>query len=165
MKRLSKYRRHPLAAALVIAMGLLLVGSVYSLASTASPAQASNARSQAIKEGRQMFLKGCSSCHGLNAEGTAAGPSLIGVGAAAVDFQVGTGRMPMADASVQAMARTPQFTPAQTLALAEYVASLAPGPAIPSQEALKSRARRRTISHQLRDVPQLRRTRRRTNSG
>jgi len=136
MNRLSKYRRHPLAAVLVVVMGLLLVGSLYSLASSASPAQATNARSQAVEEGRQMFLKGCSSCHGLNAEGTDTGPSLIGVGAAAVDFQVGTGRMPMADASVQAMARTPQFTPEQTVAIAEFVASLAPGPGIPSQEAL-----------------------------
>ncbi len=136
MKRLSKYRRHPLAAALVIVIGLLSVGSLYAFASSASPAQATNARSQAIEEGRQMFLKGCSSCHGLNAEGTGNGPSLIGVGAAAVDFQVGTGRMPLGDASVQAMARTPQFTPEQTVALAEYVASLAPGPAIPSQESL-----------------------------
>lgn len=136
MKRLSKYRRHPLAAALVIVIGLLSVGSLYAFASSASPAQATNARSQAIEEGRQMFLRGCSSCHGLNAEGTGNGPSLIGVGAAAVDFQVGTGRMPLGDASVQAMARTPQFTPEQTMALAEYVASLAPGPAIPSQESL-----------------------------
>jgi ubiquinol-cytochrome c reductase cytochrome c subunit len=136
MKRISKYRRHPLAAVLVILMGLLFVGSIYSFASSTSPAQASNARSTAIKEGQQIFLKGCSSCHGLNAEGTGSGPSLIGAGAAAVDFQVGTGRMPMADASVQAMARTPQYTPAQTMAIAEYIASLAPGPAIPSQAAL-----------------------------
>ena len=136
MKRLSKYRRHPLAAALVIGLGLLLVGSIYSFATPAPPAEATNARNQAVQEGRQMFLKGCSSCHGLNAEGTKIAPALIGVGAAAVDFQVGTGRMPMADASVQAMAKTPQYSPTETLALAEYIASLAPGPAIPSQESL-----------------------------
>lgn len=136
MKRLSQYRRHPLAAALVIVLGLLLVGTIYSFASPVSTAEASNARSQLIQEGRQMFLKGCSSCHGLNAEGTPTGPSLIGVGAAAVDFQVGTGRMPAADASVQVIRKPPQYTPEQTAALAEYIASLAPGPAIPSQAAL-----------------------------
>lgn len=53
------------------------------------------ARTAAIEEGRQLFLKGCSSCHGLNAEGAAIAPSLIGVGAASVDFQVATGRMPV----------------------------------------------------------------------
>ncbi len=136
MKRLSQYRRHPLAAALVIVLGLLLVGTIYSFASPANTAEASNARSQLIQEGRQMFLKGCSSCHGLNAEGTPSGPSLIGVGAAAVDFQVSTGRMPAADASVQVLRKPPQYTPEQTAALAEYIASLAPGPAIPSQAAL-----------------------------
>lgn len=136
MKRLSKYRRHPLAAALVIVFGLLLMGSIYSFASPASPAQAINATGHAGKEGQQIFLRGCSSCHGINAEGTKIAPSLIGVGAAAVDFQVGTGRMPMADASVQAVAKPPQYTPEQTALLAAYIASLAPGPAIPSQQSL-----------------------------
>ena len=42
----------------------------------------------------------------------------------------------MADASVQAIAKTPQYSPTETMALAEYIASLAPGPAIPSQESL-----------------------------
>ena len=56
-----------------------------------------------VEEGREIFLRGCSSCHGLNAEGGGIAPALIGVGAASVDFQVGTGRMPMADMSVQAM--------------------------------------------------------------
>src|SRR5690606_19312344 len=78
----------------------------------------------------------CASCHGLNAEGTAAGPNLHGVGAAAVDFQVGTGRMPMAASGPQAEQKPVQFTEEQIAALATYVASLAPGPAIPADEYL-----------------------------
>ena len=98
-----------------------------------------------VAEGRQLFVEGCSSCHGLNAEGIDGatvnnggngGPSLIGVGAAAVDFQVSTGRMPLAGPEAQAPAKTPIYTPEETAALAAYVASLAPGPAIPSEEQL-----------------------------
>jgi ubiquinol-cytochrome c reductase cytochrome c subunit len=89
-----------------------------------------------IEEGRQIFLKGCSSCHGLNAEGAQIAPSLIGVGAASVDFQVGTGRMPMADMSTQAMRKDPLYDAEETAALAAYVASLAPGPAIPAESSL-----------------------------
>jgi Cytochrome c, mono- and diheme variants len=55
---------------------------------------------------------------------------LIGVGGASVDFQVGTGRMPMADMSQQAMRKEPVYTEEETAALAAYVASLAPGPAV-----------------------------------
>ena len=63
-------------------------------------------------------------------------PSLIGVGAASVDFQVGTGRMPMADMSQQAMRKKPVYTDEQVAALAAYVASLAPGPAAITNEEL-----------------------------
>jgi ubiquinol-cytochrome c reductase cytochrome c subunit len=52
---------------------------------------------------------------------------------AAVDFQVGTGRMPMADLGVQAVRKRPAYNPDQVAALAAYVSSLAPGPAIPSE--------------------------------
>ncbi len=116
---------------------LFAIGTTFSVASaTTTPSQSAFARSVAIDEGRQLFLKGCSSCHGLNAEGGAIAPSLIGVGAASVDFQVGTGRMPMADMSTQAMRKNPVYDEKEVAALAEYVASLAPGPAIPTDELL-----------------------------
>jgi ubiquinol-cytochrome c reductase cytochrome c subunit len=55
------------------------------------------------------------------------------VGAAAVDFQVGTGRMPMAQPGQQAPRKKPVYTDEETAALAAYVASLGPGPAIPDE--------------------------------
>ena len=56
----------------------------------------------------------------------------MGVGAASVDFQVSTGRMPLAGPNVQApRIDTVKFTEEQIAAMAAYVASLAPGPAIP----------------------------------
>jgi ubiquinol-cytochrome c reductase cytochrome c subunit len=129
--RLSKFRRQKFAGPVLVVAALLTIGSAFSIASALPSAQKSevSAQSTLVGEGKQIFLKGCSSCHGLNAEGGAIAPSLIGVGAAAVDFQVGTGRMPMADMSQQAMRKKPLYDPAQTAALAAYVASLAPGPA------------------------------------
>jgi ubiquinol-cytochrome c reductase cytochrome c subunit len=93
---------------------------------------------QAVAEGKTLFAEGCSSCHGLNAEGTTDGPSLIGVGAAAVDFQVSSGRMPMATQGVQAPRKQVIYTKDEIAALAAYVASLAPGPAIPSDEDIST---------------------------
>lgn len=137
MKRLSRYRKHRYAGPLFLTFALLIIGTSFSVANASTQkSTATFSRTTAIDAGRQIFLKGCSSCHGLNLEGGSIAPSLIGVGAASVDFQVGTGRMPMADMTVQAMRKTPIYTPEQVAALAEYVASLAPGPAIPGAELL-----------------------------
>ena len=137
MKRLSRYRRHKAAGPLLLIFALLAIGTTFSVASaTVTETQSVFDRSASIEEGKQIFLKGCSSCHGLNAEGASIAPSLIGVGAASVDFQVGTGRMPMADMSTQAMRKPRVYNEEETAALAAYVASLAPGPAIPGESEL-----------------------------
>jgi ubiquinol-cytochrome c reductase cytochrome c subunit len=137
MKRLSRYRRHRAAGPMLLILALLSIGTTFSVASaTPSKSELVLARSAMIQEGKEIFLKGCSSCHGLNAEGGGIAPSLIGVGAASVDFQVATGRMPMADMSTQAMRKAPVYSPQEVAALAAYVASLAPGPEIPGDELL-----------------------------
>jgi len=137
VKRISRYRRHKAAGPFLLLFALLTVGATFSVASATTSAETTAAdRSVQIEEGRQIFLKGCSSCHGLNAEGAQIAPSLIGVGAASVDFQVGTGRMPMADMSTQAMRKDPIYDAEETAALAAYVATLAPGPAIPAESSL-----------------------------
>ena len=137
MKRISRYRRHKAAGPFLLLLALLAIGATFSVASATSDIETTSAdRSVQIEEGRQIFLKGCSSCHGLNAEGAQIAPSLIGVGAASVDFQVGTGRMPMADMSTQAMRKEPLYDAVETAALAAYVASLAPGPEIPAESSL-----------------------------
>jgi ubiquinol-cytochrome c reductase cytochrome c subunit len=132
-------RRSPLATFALIAIGLGLTGGVYAAANATPSASADSATAtqQQVDDGEHLFQANCASCHGMNAVGTDAAPSLIGVGAAAVDFQVGTGRMPMAMDGPQAEAKTPQFTDEQTAELAAYVASLAPGPGIPDASLLK----------------------------
>ena len=134
MNSLAARRRHPAATVVVLVLALLTTGLLYS--ALASPrAEASTSYSQAsVDEGRALFAANCSSCHGLQAQGSDAAPSLIGVGAASVDFQVGTGRMPLKADSAQAPEKQTQFTAEEVTALAAYVASLAPGPAIPSEE-------------------------------
>ena len=122
---------------MLLIFALLAIGTTFSVASaTVEQTESVFDRSASIEEGKQIFLKGCSSCHGLNAEGASIAPSLIGVGAASVDFQVGTGRMPMADMSTQAMRKPRVYNEEETAALAAYVASLAPGPAIPDESEL-----------------------------
>lgn len=127
-------RRHPLASVSLILIGLMSTGGAYALFTTSAAADTQAAHAEVLDEGQKLFAANCASCHGLNLEGTDVGPTLIGVGAASVDFQVGTGRMPAAASGPQAEVKPVQFTAEQIAALAEYVASVSPGPAIPATE-------------------------------
>jgi len=137
--RLSAKRRSPLAGLVVLLLGLLMTGGLYAAVSPAS-ADSEQSDQSLVEQGRALFLVGCASCHGKNGEGITTknggqyGPPLVGVGAAAVDFQVGTGRMPMTQPGMQAPAKPQVYNEDEIRALAAYVASLGPGPAIPSEE-------------------------------
>lgn len=129
-------RRSPLASVALLLIGLLATGGVYAIVTSSATASTATQTASDAEEGEKLFLANCSSCHGIGAVGTTDAPSLIGVGAAAVDFQVGTGRMPMAASGPQAEKKPPQFTAEQTEQLAIYVATLGIGPGIPSEELL-----------------------------
>ncbi|MFT4264902.1 MAG: cytochrome c [Nocardioides sp.] len=124
---------------MVLLLGaLLLSGGLYAAFSPASSAEDTASTGDALK-GRELFLVGCAFCHGQNAEGLKddkgqnIGPSLIGVGAASVDFQMGTNRMPLAAPGQQAPAKKKQvYTDEEIADISAYVASLAPGPSIPT---------------------------------
>jgi quinol---cytochrome-c reductase cytochrome c subunit len=131
VKALASRRRHPAAILLVLILGLIATGGLYSLLAP-KPAQAAVAAADDVAGGRKLFLANCATCHGLNGEGSKTAPSLAGVGAAAVDFQVGTGRMPLAGPGVQAAkGKQVLFTNQQISDMAAYVATLGPGPPIP----------------------------------
>jgi len=137
VKALSQKRRHPLAAIALLLMGLLVTGGLYAVATTVNQAKATTSFSaNDVEEGGKLFESNCATCHGMGASGSKSGPSLVGVGAAAVDFQVGTGRMPMQMNGPQAYKKPAQFNEEQTRQLAAYVASLGPGPAIPEEHLL-----------------------------
>lgn len=133
----STGRRHPLATVALIVVGLMATGGTYALFTTSATAETSVAAQATLQDGGKLFAANCATCHGMNLQGSTQGPTLIGVGAASVDFQVGTGRMPLAASGPQAEQKPVQFTEEQVSALATFVASKAPGPAIPSAKYLQ----------------------------
>ncbi|MFE2531140.1 c-type cytochrome [Streptomyces sp. NPDC059371] len=134
MKKLSARRRHPLAAVVVLLLALAATGGLYAAFAPAGKAQADEtAQSLGITEGQKLYSVGCASCHGTGGQGSSDGPSLVGVGAAAVDFQVGTGRMPAQQPGAQIPRKKVIYTQAEIDQLAAYIASLGAGPAIPTK--------------------------------
>jgi ubiquinol-cytochrome c reductase cytochrome c subunit len=106
------------------------------------------ARPVKAETARSVFLRDCATCHGADARGTRLGPDLRGAGAAQVDFQIATGRMPVptGDASehqqrpsagLAQARRTPKYDATTRRALTDYVVALAggDGPAIPRLRA------------------------------
>jgi ubiquinol-cytochrome c reductase cytochrome c subunit len=138
-KRRSNGRRSPLAAAALIGIGLLMTGGIYAGASAAIAATddtSSSSSTLTVEDGKKLFQANCATCHGLNLQGSEAGPSLYGVGELSVQFQVSTGRMPLQAQAPQAPQKPVQFTPAQVDAIGAYMQSVAPGPSYPSDEVL-----------------------------
>ncbi|MFD1507686.1 c-type cytochrome [Georgenia yuyongxinii] len=134
MKALAASRRSRYAPAVLVLLALILTGALYAVLAPRPAEATTTGTAQDIKQGEALFQANCSTCHGLDAEGTDLAPSLIGVGAASVDFQMATGRMPMANNSPQAEAKEPQFDGEQISQVAAYVASLGPGPTIPTAD-------------------------------
>ncbi|NEE36836.1 c-type cytochrome, partial [Streptomyces sp. SID7982] len=135
MKKLSARRRHPLAAVVVLLLALAATGGLYAAFAPAGKAQADEtAQSLAIEEGKKLYSVGCASCHGTGGQGTTDGPSLVGVGSAAVDFQVGTGRMPAQQPGAQVPKKKVIYSQAEIDQLAAYIASLGAGPVTPTDK-------------------------------
>jgi ubiquinol-cytochrome c reductase cytochrome c subunit len=115
-------------------LALLIVGGLYAGFAPGVQATAQDAAvSQAdIDEGKKIYDASCISCHGRNGQGVQdKGPSLIGVGSAAVEFQVATGRMPLARQEAQAERKTPLYTREEAQWIGEYIQSLGGGPQLP----------------------------------
>jgi ubiquinol-cytochrome c reductase cytochrome c subunit len=123
---------------LLLVFALFLMGALWTVVAPKPRVQAETYTTQQVEQGRALFAVGCSSCHGLNGEGQVAeniqGPPLVGVGAASVHFQVSTGRMPMAQPGPQAPKKANLYSEEEVIALSAFVASLGPGPGIPTPE-------------------------------
>lgn len=92
----------------------------------------SHADADQVRAGEALYQANCSTCHGLQAEGTEQAPSLQGVGAAAVNFMLGTGRMPLASPQHQPVRSQPKFDAEEIASIVAYVQTIAPGgPPIP----------------------------------
>jgi quinol---cytochrome-c reductase cytochrome c subunit len=101
-------------------------------AAAAALALAAPAHAADVDRGRALFVEGCSSCHGLDGRGVKNnGPSLEGAGAAAADFYLSTGRMPLDRPGDQPLRTDPEYSRAEIDTLVAYVASLG-GPPVPT---------------------------------
>jgi len=121
---------------MLLLLGLLVAGG---LAATLTPkpqvAVADEQSLALLRTGKQLFETSCVTCHGANLQGVPdRGPSLIGVGEAAVYFQVSTGRMPAMRGEAQAPRKDPIFDPHQIDALGAYVQANGGGPVVPRGE-------------------------------
>ena len=139
MSSIIARRRHPAAGYAAVAGGLVVIGVLYGTlsgggASAAAPAQDQTQDAQ----GHSLFIASCSSCHGIEAQGTSVAPSLIGAGAAAVDFQMSTGRMPAKELGAENERKPSDFTPAEIYDIASYISSLGGGPAIPDSSQVST---------------------------
>jgi ubiquinol-cytochrome c reductase cytochrome c subunit len=134
-------RRRPAAGYAALLLGLVVVALAYgSLTSRGSVTQASAevGAQQDIAAGKALFQSNCSSCHGLEGQGTSQAPSLVGAGAAAVDFQMSTGRMPAKEVGAENGRKPSLFTQHQIDDIAGYIASLGGGPAIPDGQQVST---------------------------
>jgi ubiquinol-cytochrome c reductase cytochrome c subunit len=120
-------------SALLVVGGLAIAFSGPVVAASASRDAATPVRGAAdlAGSGAALYLNSCSACHGPNGEGTTGGPTLVGVGAASVDFYLRTGRMPLGSPEQRAVRQEPALNDEDIKALVGYVASFGDGPPIP----------------------------------
>jgi ubiquinol-cytochrome c reductase cytochrome c subunit len=124
--------RRRLSGGLLLLIALTVSGGLAAvLTPTPQVAVADENNSALLRTGRQLFDTSCVSCHGANLQGVSDhGPSLIGVGDAAVYFQVSTGRMPAMRGEAQAVRKDPIFDESQVDAIGAYVQANGGGPTV-----------------------------------
>jgi ubiquinol-cytochrome c reductase cytochrome c subunit len=129
----SRRRLHRrLSGGLLLLIALTIAGGVAAvLTPTPQVAVADESGSALLRTGKQLFDTSCVSCHGANLQGVPDhGPSLIGVGEAAVYFQVSTGRMPAMRGEAQAARKDPIFDESQVEAIGAFVQANGGGPTV-----------------------------------
>lgn len=127
----SKLRRR-LSGVLALGIALVGAGGLYTFLLPQPQTAHADTNTALIRQGEQLYNNACITCHGANLQGVQdRGPSLVGVGSAAVHFQVSSGRMPMVRQEAQAERKPPKFTPEQIDALEAYVQAYGGGPEAP----------------------------------
>ena len=136
--------RRWLAGPLALIALAVILGSVFFLTTGTARGQNDLVSTNPVDilAGQQLFESHCQSCHGYQGGG-ATGPALVSVGAAAADFYLTTGRMPLNNPGNQASRHRPFFDPQQIRELVAYVNALPVitktdvfGPTIPTVEPL-----------------------------
>jgi ubiquinol-cytochrome c reductase cytochrome c subunit len=124
--------RRRLSGGLLLLIALTLSGGVAAvLTPTPQVAVADENSSALLRNGKQLYETACITCHGANLQGVQDhGPSLIGVGEAAVYFQVSSGRMPAMRGEAQAPRKDPIYDESQVDAIGAYVQANGGGPIV-----------------------------------
>jgi ubiquinol-cytochrome c reductase cytochrome c subunit len=120
-------------AAALFGLGSPATAAAPAAAPTAAPAGAPAAN--LLARGELLYSLDCQTCHEASGAGQPAEgiPSLHGVGAAAVEFYLSTGRMPEATLERQAPRKPVSIDPADQSALVAFVTTTWPGgPPIPT---------------------------------
>lgn len=124
--------RRDLRLAAVIALIPALIVSAYGFIT--APSQAQEDAPELLELGKSLYDQHCASCHGFIGEGNdeLEVPPLIGVGRAATDFMLQTGRMPATLTGELMYTQPVKFTQKEIAAMVDYVETLGPGgPDIP----------------------------------
>lgn len=141
MSWITARRRRPVAGYAALLLGLVMVTLLYgAVAGTGGGAQAQPPSPQSdINAGETLFNANCATCHGFGGVGHAGvAPSLIGAGAAAVDFQMSTGRMPAKEVGAENERKPTLFTAQEIYEIADYIQSLGGGPTIPDAQQVST---------------------------
>lgn len=130
--RCRRRLRRRLSAGLLLLIALGVAGGLAAVLTPAPQvAVADQSSSALLRTGKELFDTSCVTCHGANLQGVSGrGPSLLGVGEAAVYFQVATGRMPATTGSAEAPQKPPIFDQTQIDALGAYVQANGGGPTV-----------------------------------
>jgi ubiquinol-cytochrome c reductase cytochrome c subunit len=107
-----------------------------------APPAGTTANAALVQRGRDLYAGTCSICHGENLRGVRGqGPSLLRAGAAAADFYLSTGRMPIADPTDEPVRAEPQYSKRDIAALVAYVGSFG-GPPLANADAKRGNVAR-----------------------
>lgn len=110
------------------------------------PSPIPGGRAVTARAGGDLYAVHCTACHGDKLQGTPYGPPLRGAGAADLDFQMSTGRMPLEVPGTEPMRGPPSFPRDQIDAIVTYVvAHGGSGPAKPEIHFSADLARGRKI--------------------
>ena len=134
----SRLRRR-IGSGVRMVAALMLVGGFYAAFAPNVQAEDPTTLSGAAQQGQTLYDQSCITCHGRNGQGVPdRGPSLIGTGSAAVEFQVTTGRMPLTQQQNQADRKKPLFSDDQARDIGAYIEALGGGPQLPDGTDLHS---------------------------
>lgn len=148
MIRSIRARRALAGPAALLALAVIVFSVLFMTTSTAHGQQALvSTNPNDIAAGSVLYQEHCQSCHGYQGEGgvVKGAPALVNVGAAAADFYLSTGRMPLNAPNNEALRNRPAFNQSEIRQLVAYVNALPQitgigqaGPTIPTVQPLCS---------------------------